>query len=210
MIKAIFFDGGGVISHFDENVIDDFEQEQGLREGEIWNALYSGSEWKQAELGAIDEDTWFAAGIERLSGWGNRVAMGDLRAVWGKCFLKIDTEVLALAQDLSKSYRVGLLTNSSSSQAHLEEKLASAGLYDVWHTVVNSAHVGVAKPDVRIYEIAARQIGMAPSECLHIDDKPENVAGAQEAGFQGIHHDRDCAALESSLRRLGIRLVGRG
>jgi putative hydrolase of the HAD superfamily len=201
LIRAIFFDGGGVISHFDEALIGTFERKKGLQHGDVLKALYGGHEWMDAEQGVMEEDAWLQIGADRL---GMRVSFADLRDVWGRAFLKLDSQVLALARSLSASYRIGLLTNSSSSPQRLAEKLAQAGILDVWQVIVNSAEVGVAKPDPRIYAIAAKTIGVAPSECVHIDDKWENVVGARAAGFQAIHHTGSYPELARSLGHLGI------
>jgi putative hydrolase of the HAD superfamily len=203
-IRAVFFDYGGVIGHFDEEWIREFEREQGLRYGDILKALYRGSEWMQAEVGTIDEASWFKAGVRRIVELGGRLSPEGLRDAWAKSFLRLDRQVVALAVALSTSYQVGLLCNSSNSQRSLEDKLARLGILDMWHAIVNSANVGVAKPDERIYHIAARKVGVPPSECVHIDDKQENVAGARAAGFHAIHHNGDYAALEERLRELGI------
>jgi hypothetical protein len=72
VIRAIFFDGGGVISHFDEELIRTFEREQGLQHGEILKTLYSGREWIDAELGVMDEDAWLRIGVRRLAESGAR------------------------------------------------------------------------------------------------------------------------------------------
>jgi len=39
---------------------------------------------------------------------------------------------------------------------------------------------------------------------VHIDDLAHNVEGARQAGFYGIHHRGDYAALERELRLLGV------
>jgi putative hydrolase of the HAD superfamily len=70
--------------------------------------------------------------------------------------------------------------------------------------VVNSARVGVAKPDKRIFHVAAERMGVEPAACLHIDDLWPNVQGAREAGFQAIHYDGDFPSLERELRSLGV------
>jgi FMN phosphatase YigB (HAD superfamily) len=102
------------------------------------------------------------------------------------------------------------VTNSSSSQQRLEEKLAGAGILHTWHVIVNSAEEGVAKPDARIYAIAAQRIGVEPSECVHIDDKWENVVGAWAAGFSAIHYTGSCAELARSSVRWALRQELRG
>jgi len=204
MIRAIFFDGGGVISHFDEELIITFEREQGLQRGDVLKALYTGREWIDAEMGVMDEDAWLQICARRLAGSAGPVSFGDLRDVWGRAFLKIDQQVLALARALSTAFRVGLFTNSSSSRQRLEEKLARVDILDVWHVIVISSEEGVAKPDPRIYAIAAQRIGAEPTEWVHIDDKWENVVGAREAGFQAIHHTANYAELVARLDDLGV------
>jgi putative hydrolase of the HAD superfamily len=204
MIRAIFFDGGGVISHFDEELIGSFERERGLSDGDIVKALYSGREWIDAEMGVMDEDAWLKIGVRRLGGSAGPVTFSDLRDVWDRCFLKIDRQVLALAKALSSSYRIGLLTNSSSSQSRLEVKLARVDILDMWHIIINSAEEGIAKPDPRIYAIAAQRIGAEPSECVHIDDKLENVEGARAAGFRAVHHTGSYTELVRRLSDMGI------
>jgi putative hydrolase of the HAD superfamily len=208
VIRAIFFDGGGVISHFDDELISTFENEHGLRPGDILKVLYSGNEWADAENGLIEEDAWLQIGADRLAASSTPVAFDDLRGVWEMAFLKLDILVLRLAETLSASYRIGLLTNSSSSQERVEEKLARAGILDLWHVVVCSANEGVAKPDERIYAIAAEKIGVPPSECVHIDDKPENVLGARQAGFKAIHHIGSYHALVEALADIGVSAAG--
>jgi putative hydrolase of the HAD superfamily len=210
MIRGIFFDGGGVIAHFDEEVIRTYERQHGLEPGDVVRILYDGPEWKDAELGALDENTWLRVGLRRLEELAGPLQFQDLRDAWDRAFLKLDASVLGLAQSLAKSFKVGLLTNSSSPQPDLERKLGSVGILNVWHTIVNSSDVGVAKPDKRIYRIASARFGLTPPECVHIDDKIENVEGAAAAGFSAIHHTGDSAALERQLRLLGVAVPAPG
>jgi putative hydrolase of the HAD superfamily len=206
MIRAIFFDGGGVIAHFDPGVIDAYERAHGLGGGEVVRVLYEGTDWIDAERGTLDEDTWLMNGLTRFRAEGRPLEFRDLRETWDKAFLKLDRQVLALVERLAESYRVGLLTNSSSSQQALERKLAGAGILNLWHTIVNSSDVGVTKPDERIYKIAAARFGLEPAECIHIDDKAENVAGAVAAGFSAIHFTGDFGALEARLQAIGVEI----
>ncbi|PTR31651.1 HAD superfamily hydrolase (TIGR01509 family) [Rhodococcus sp. OK519] len=54
--------------------------------------------------------------------------------------------------------------------------------------VVVSGDVGMAKPDRRIYELTAERLGLAPGECIFVDDLIANVRGAVAAGMVGVHH----------------------
>jgi HAD superfamily hydrolase (TIGR01509 family) len=52
---------------------------------------------------------------------------------------------------------------------------------------VISGHVGVVKPDARIYEILFERVGRRPSELLFIDDSVANVRASEALGMAAIH-----------------------
>lgn len=62
--------------------------------------------------------------------------------------------------------------------------------------VVLSGDVGMAKPDPRIYAVAAARLGLPPSECIFVDDLVDNVRGAAAAGMAGVHHLDPAVAAE--------------
>jgi HAD superfamily hydrolase (TIGR01509 family) len=67
---------------------------------------------------------------------------------------------------------------------------------------VISGHVGVVKPDARIYEILFERAGRAPSELLFIDDSLVNVRASEALGMAAIHY-RPGVDLEAELQRRG-------
>lgn len=68
-------------------------------------------------------------------------------------------------------------------------------LPDVFDAIVLSGQVGLAKPDVRIFHLAAARIGVPPADCVFVDDLIGNVRGAVAAGMVAIHHRRADATL---------------
>jgi HAD superfamily hydrolase (TIGR01509 family) len=52
---------------------------------------------------------------------------------------------------------------------------------------VISGHVGVVKPDPRIYEILFERAGRRPNELLFVDDSLANVRAAEALGMPAIH-----------------------
>lgn len=50
-----------------------------------------------------------------------------------------------------------------------------------------SGHLGVIKPDARIYEILEEGTGLSGAEILFTDDREDNIAAAQARGWQ-THH----------------------
>lgn len=47
-----------------------------------------------------------------------------------------------------------------------------------------SGHLGVLKPDPRIYEIVEQDCGIAPERLLFADDRADNITAAQARGWQ--------------------------
>jgi putative hydrolase of the HAD superfamily len=78
---------------------------------------------------------------------------------------------------------------------------------EIFEVVVDSAFVGMRKPEPEIYELCARQLDLPPSDCVFIDDLAPNVHGAAAVGMVGVLHrtyDETVAELEALLE---IRLT---
>ncbi|WP_433442542.1 HAD family hydrolase [Nonomuraea sp. CA-141351] len=61
-----------------------------------------------------------------------------------------------------------------------------------------SGRMGLVKPDREIYDEVARALGADPSEMVFIDDRKENIEGAERVGMTGVHFT-DAAALRGTL-----------
>src|SRR3990170_6944506 len=202
VVRAIFFDFGGVVARLDRALLAAFEARHGLPEGSFIKALYTIPEWKAAELGEETEEAWLAAARRKLDELAGR-SLPDFLDERSLMWRRLDPDVLRLIERLGARYDVGLLSNAT---LRLDDELRDYHKIDgLFKVIVNSSRVGMAKPDARIYHLAAEWIGVGPSACVHIDDLPHNVEGAREAGFQGIHHNGDYPALQQALRALGVQ-----
>ncbi len=73
-------------------------------------------------------------------------------------------------------------------------------LFDV---VVDSAHVGVRKPDPRIFRLALERLGdPTPEHAVFLDDFHGNVAAAERLGMRGILVEEDHRPAIEALRAL--------
>lgn len=81
-------------------------------------------------------------------------------------------------------YQVGLLSNIG--KGWLDDFLPEAERSELFDTEVLSSVVGMVKPDVRMFEIVAEKLGVAPEECVMIDDLLENINGASRAGMKTV------------------------
>ena len=82
-----------------------------------------------------------------------------------------------------RGYRLGLISVCSEEVPRLWEDTELASRID---EPVFSCSVGVAKPDPRIYRIAAERLGVEAGDCLFVDDQPTFVEGALEAGMDAV------------------------
>lgn len=76
-------------------------------------------------------------------------------------------------------------------------------LGDVFGVTVVSGHERVTKPERAIFDIFCARAGLAPQECLFIDDRVANVEGARAAGL-AAHHFTTPEALEGGLTERGL------
>ncbi len=72
-------------------------------------------------------------------------------------------------------------------------------LFDLFEQIVVSGFENLAKPDPRIFELAASRFGHAPGAMLFIDDNAANIAAAAALGWQ-VHHFQDAATLKQDPR----------
>ena len=76
-------------------------------------------------------------------------------------------------------------------------------LGEAFGTVIVSGEVGMLKPDPAIFRLFCARAGLAAQDCLFIDDKPENCAGAESIGMAALHFTSP-EALEADLQRHGL------
>ncbi len=84
--------------------------------------------------------------------------------------------------------RVGVLSNFSL--ASLDATLVAMGLDGLVDAACAATVIGAAKPDPMAYRIAAERLGVAPEECLFLDDELECVEGARAVGMTAYRVDR--------------------
>jgi HAD superfamily hydrolase (TIGR01549 family) len=83
-----------------------------------------------------------------------------------------------------RGYRTAVVSNADGRVRGL---LEAAGLSPLLEFVVDSAEVGVEKPDPRIFHAATGRLGLPPAECAYVGDIYEiDVVGAERAGLSAI------------------------
>ncbi|SEG39487.1 putative hydrolase of the HAD superfamily [Nonomuraea solani] len=168
-----------MLRHFDHAAQADIEARYGLP---LMETAFDPELIMPATLGQVSEAQWVESIIAALGGDERvRQAMAEFVTIrfW------VDEEVRTLLARAQAQVPVILVTNAMDT---LEEHLDLLGLTYFADDVVSSARVGVAKPDRRIYEIAAERAGAAPERCLFVDDRLQNVEAARSLGMTGVHY----------------------
>jgi putative hydrolase of the HAD superfamily len=200
LIQAVFFDYGGVIGRLDRQEMARLEDKYGLPRGGFWHALFEIPEWYEVEVGRSSEREWLKGALDKLYELAGRPIPG-IRQDWHHIWKGIDEGVVSLARGLRSRYKVGMISNATKN---LEDLLANHhGIIDLFDVVINSARVGLAKPDVRIYHLAAERLGVPVSACVFTDDLVHNIEGARAAGMHAFHF-QGVDDLERQLRALGL------
>ena len=96
-------------------------------------------------------------------------------------------QLLDYIAELKKEYKLAMLSNISSRE-RLSIRFQNGELESHFDTIVASGDEGYVKPQPEIYEIAATRLGVAPSECVMIDDIAEFCEGARQVGMQAIQY----------------------
>jgi putative hydrolase of the HAD superfamily len=200
-IQGLIFDFGGVIWNMRWDACHELEQEHGLPRGAVFQTLYRTETWRAIERGRGDRQAWFDEAHRELEALAGR-PLPRLHEIWRERQHLLSDNV-ALIRALRPPYRTAILSNADISlRARLEQDL---GILDLFDAIVCSAEVGLAKPDLAIYRLAADQLALPVDACLFVDDYEPNIQAAEEAGMRALLYRVDLGhRLKEQLAQLGV------
>ena len=172
---AVLCDIDGVIRHWP--AMDDLEREHGLQPGAFAATAFAPARLLPAITGQVTDEAWRSAIASDL-------AAAEFVEAWSAMEPRVDADVVALLRKVRRFARLALVSNATS---RLEEDLKRQSLDDLADVVVNTSRIGVAKPDPRVFAIAAESVGVPIDQCLFIDDTESHVLAARSIGMQAIH-----------------------
>ncbi|MFI4877209.1 MAG: HAD family hydrolase, partial [Blastopirellula sp. JB062] len=95
--------------------------------------------------------------------------------------------VIEIAETLhAQNRRLGILSNTCACHWEFCFDGRYPFLQQAFQKYVLSYEAKSMKPDPAIYHAAAKQAGVAPQAIFFVDDRPENVAGAEQCGFDAV------------------------
>lgn len=191
-IKALVFDFGGVISKTMFETHSLTERELGLASGTLtWQGPFephSDDVWRAMQADEITErDYWLHRAREtgELLGeqWDSMNAFVQ-KARGNKPMDIIRPEFIdCIAQAQQQGMRLSILSNELDLfyGADLRQKL---DFIEQFELVVDATYTEILKPDPRAYQLIFDGLGLAPEQCLFIDDQQRNIDGAIAVGMQ--------------------------
>ena len=88
------------------------------------------------------------------------------------------------------STRLGMLSDAMPS---FHAFTVHHKLGEIFESIVISTEIGACKPDPRIYAAICARMDVSPNDCLFVDDRACNLAGAIDFGMRAVQMCRDGA-----------------
>ena len=149
----------------------------------------------------------FAARVRALPGDGmtGEVTEAEIRAAWRRDLRLTDAQADELMTDFWRWYvgtldqplhdwfaglrarglTTGILSNSAPGAREAERH---HGFERITDDIVYSHEVGLAKPDPRVFALAAERLRARPHEIVLLDDHLPHVEAARAAGWHAVLH----------------------
>ncbi len=181
-IRAVVFDIGGVLELTEPGSLARiWEPRLGLGPGEMNSKLA-----EVAEAGAVGTISEQQAGqqIAEILGLDASQLSAFLADLWTEYLGTLNTELTAYFASLRPRYRTGIISNSFVGARHREQQRYGFG--DLTDLIVYSHEAGMSKPDPRIYQLACDGLGVPAAGTVFLDDVPENLTAARQAGMHAV------------------------
>ena len=198
-IKAVVFDFGGVLLRTeDASGRRKWEQRLGVECDRIGALVFDSDTSHRATVGEVEADAvWqqlaidFALDGATLDEFYHDFWSGDA----------VNVRLVEFIESLRPRYKTAILSNAWSNAR--EAFVDIYGLGGVMDEIVISAEERLAKPDPRIFQVAAERLGVKPEEAVFVDDMLLNVEAARALGFCGVHFRETDQAIADVKRCLG-------
>lgn len=185
MIKLVAFDLGQVLIHFDiMRAINKIAAFSEMAIPTIKKKIFGKPLGIDLEFGTITPEVFFDRLCEILEFKnGHTFTYDQFVPIFNDIFW-INDDSVKLMHRLSDTREIGIISNTNL--LHYDYLLETYAIWDCIQYPILSFKEGLRKPDRRIYDLMINKSGKKADEILMIDDKLENVRGAQYAGFDAI------------------------
>ncbi|MET4016907.1 HAD-IA family hydrolase [Bradyrhizobium sp. S3.2.12] len=208
-IEAVIFDFGGVLTSSPFEAFARYETERGLpvdiiRRTNAANHLENA--WAKFERAEVDIDTFDKLFAEESRALGAEVRgrdvlpllQGDLRP-----------EMVEALKRIKAQFKTGCITNNLPANAigsMTGRSLYIAEVMVLFDHVIESAKIGLRKPDPRIHRMMVETLRVDPKNCVYLDDLGVNLKPAREMGMTTIKVASGAQAIAELEAATGLKL----
>jgi putative hydrolase of the HAD superfamily len=203
--EFLYFDMGNVLLRFShERMAEQMSRVVGTDPSTAWRVLFdgaSGLHWPY-ERGEFSREHFYARFCEAAS-----VRLPDVDALDAAAndIFELNAPIIGLVGRLSAAgYRLGVCSNTTQSHwTHCTSRFGA--LTTVFPVHALSFRLRAMKPDPRFYIAATKLAGIVPEQILFTDDRADNVAAAQAAGWDAVQFE-SVSQLNQAFRSRGFVL----
>jgi putative hydrolase of the HAD superfamily len=189
MIEAVIFDFGGVITSSPFAAFARFEAERDLpadiirrtnAENHFENA------WARFERAELDIEAFDAQFARESLALGAEVRGRDVVALLSG---EIRPEMVEALRRIKGAFKTGCITNNLPANAIGSaggRSLYTAEVMALFDHVIESAKIGLRKPDPKIYALMTEALSVDPQNCIYLDDLGVNLKPARAMGMATI------------------------
>jgi putative hydrolase of the HAD superfamily len=199
MHKAILFDLGKVLIHFDFRIAyKALEKLCPYPAAEIQRRLASTDLVQRLETGLVEPRDFVAETSRMLD---LHITYEEYRRVFGSIFSDILIPE-SMLEALARRYRLVLLSNTNA--LHFEVLQENYGqLLRHFHRLILSHEVRAMKPQPAIFHAAVAAAECRPEECFYTDDIAVFIDAARALGIDAVQFE-SCEQVERELRARGM------
>lgn len=193
-VRAVICDFGGVLTSPLLGAFAAFQDDTGITLEQLGMAMTVGADdldganpLFELECGRISEERFLDILRNNLEPQlGHRPTLHRFKETYFEA-LHPNVEMIELmAQLRDRGLRMAMLTNNVREWEPLWR--AKLPVDEIFETIVDSAFVGMRKPDPEIYRLTVERLeGIETEECLFIDDTEPNIVAARELGMSAVH-----------------------
>ncbi|KPG00039.1 HAD family hydrolase [Rhodopseudomonas sp. AAP120] len=209
MIEAVIWDFGGVLTSSPFEAFARFEAERGLPADIIRRtnaANHLENAWAKFERAEVDLDAFDALFAAESLALGAEVRGKDVIAL---LFGELRPDMVEALRRVKQTCKTGCITNNLPANAigsTSGRTLYVAEVMTLFDHVIESAKIGLRKPDPRIYQMMTDKLGVDPKRCVYLDDLGVNLKPAREMGMTTIKVSSAAQAITDLEAATGLKL----
>jgi len=209
MVEAVIFDFGGVLTTSPFEAFARFERERGLPADIIRRtnaANHLENAWAKFERAEVDIEAFDQLFADESRALGAEVRGKDVLPLLAG---DLRPEMVEALKRIGENFKTGCITNNLPANAigsAAGRTLYIAEVMALFDHVIESAKIGLRKPDPRIYEMMVETLGVNPKNCIYLDDLGINLKPARAMGMTTIKVASGAQAIAELEAATGLKL----